>query len=245
MSEEDELQIQLRENLTSLEQRIRAACTRAGRLRSDVQLVAVTKSVSLSVAMALHRCGQRHLGENRPQQLVERARAMQEKGASSQTLEAPHWHLIGQLQSNKIRSVLPWTTMIHSVDSFRQLQRISRVAEELSFCPRVLLQVNISGEASKSGFDPNVIRSEWRNLLRVSHVELAGLMTMAPLTEEEADIRHSFRGLRELRDELREMTPEWPGTELSMGMSHDFEIAIEEGATLVRIGSLLFAGCGA
>lgn len=225
------IESRLRENFAQLAMKREAACKRSGRDPRHVQLVAVTKSVPLSVVTILRKIGLTHFGENRPQQLIERAQAL---------ADPIDWHLIGPLQRNKVRAVLPYARWIHSVASQQLLERMGRVAGELNLCPKVLLQVNISGEASKQGFTPDGIRREWPALLQVPNVDITGLMTMAPDTEDEEIIRTTFRGLRHLRDELR--VDQWPLSELSMGMSHDFEIAIEEGATLIRVGSLLFEG---
>ncbi|WP_437227281.1 YggS family pyridoxal phosphate-dependent enzyme [Planctomicrobium sp. SH661] len=236
MNKPDEIKSRLQVNLAQLHSRIAAACAMAGRDATSVQLVAVTKTATVPIIESLIQCGEKHLGENRPQQLIERARSL----VTSSDLQ---WHLIGQLQANKIRSVLPHVTLIHSVDSLKLLQRIGRIASELQLFPRVLLQVNISGEESKSGFSADQLRTQWEELCEVESVQLAGLMTMAPLTEETDVIRQTFRGLRELRDELQANGSNVELRELSMGMSHDFEIAIEEGATLIRVGSLIFEGC--
>jgi len=233
--------IRLRENLQQVQQRMASACLRGERDASTVRLVAVTKSVDMPVIQDLIQCGQCVLGENRPQQLIQRAAILESLTSHPET--ALQWHLIGQLQSNKIRSVLPRAAMIHSIDSVTLLNRISRIAKELGLVPRLLLQVNISGETSKSGFTPNALRDAWEEIQQIEHVELAGFMTMAPLTDEEQSIRQTFRGLRELRDELQCRADRIILKELSMGMSHDFEIAIEEGATLVRVGTSLFEGC--
>lgn len=234
----DALLSRLRDNVQRIHERIRAACARAGRDASEVQLVAVTKSAPMELVALLPDLGLRVFGENRPQQLLSRA------GQLSELCSTPvEWHLIGQLQSNKVRSVLPATCLIHSVDSLGLMQRISRIAGELDLKPSVLIQVNISGEESKSGFEPETLRREWNDLVSLPNVRPIGLMTMAPFTDEEPVIRRTFAGLRQLRQELQQQSPEIPFSELSMGMSHDFEIAIEEGATIVRIGSSLFEGC--
>ncbi|WP_437186317.1 YggS family pyridoxal phosphate-dependent enzyme [Planctomicrobium sp. SH668] len=232
----------IRQNLDSLNQRIEAACTRAHRSVSDVRLIAVTKYASIEHVVTLLMCGHQVLGENRPQQLIERSRHFQQTEVTSNPIE---WHLIGQLQSNKIRSVLPDAAMIHSVESLSQLQRIGRIAGELSLTPNVLLQVNVSGEQTKSGFEPETLRAEWEQLTAVPNIAIQGLMTMAPLTEDSEAIRLTFRGLCELRNELRALGSQVELPELSMGMSHDFEIAIEEGATLIRVGSAVFDGVSA
>jgi PLP dependent protein len=221
-------------NLFQVNADIATACVRSGRLPDDVTLVAVTKYAALPWVCRLVELGVTNLAENRPQQLIER-------------FEALHgdicWHLIGHLQRNKVRPVLPLAVLIHSVDSLRLLERISTVAAELSLTPRVLLEVNISGEGSKDGFSIAELTSQWDALQAVPRVQIAGLMTMAPLANDPETARPMFRSLRLLRDELaRRATLSTKLTELSMGMSSDFQVAIEEGATLVRVGSRLFEG---
>lgn len=245
-----EFAARLKYNLDQVHARIADACHRSGRRPENVTLVAVTKYAPIEFVRALITLGQLDLGENRPQQLIERANQLRDapRKLPGGQITLPNWHLIGQLQRNKVRAVLPVATLIHSVDSRRLLQRIGDVAAELrdsgdNRTPRVLLQVNISGEKSKSGFSVEELTAAWDDLHRIPHVEIAGLMTMAPLTEDDDVIRKTFRGLRLLRDQLQARTPEQDLPELSMGMSHDFEIALEEGATLVRLGSVLFEGC--
>ncbi|MEX0716015.1 MAG: YggS family pyridoxal phosphate-dependent enzyme [Planctomycetaceae bacterium] len=230
------------ENLDRIRDRIAAACARSGRPVSSVRLVAVTKYATLEQVRALFDLGVRDLGESRPQQLLERA---------AQLPPDVRWHLIGHLQRNKARRLLPVTDCIHSVDSFRLLEALERLAEETATAPRVLLQVNVAGEAAKHGFDPEELARGWLEAVRdCRHVRLEGLMTMAPYAEDPEAARPVFRALRELRDRLvsdrefgsdpvaryRESTL----PELSMGMTGDFEPAIEEGATLIRIGGALF-----
>lgn len=234
----DAILSRLRDNVQRVLERIDAASARAGRESRDVRLVAVTKSAPVEWVKLLPELGLTVFGENRPQQLLTRAKQFAE--ACPTPVE---WHLIGQLQSNKVRSVLPEASLIHSVDSLSLAQRINRVAGELGRKSRVLLQVNISGEESKSGFEPDRLREDWGELVSLPHVVPTGLMTMAPFTDDESVIRRTFAGLRDLREELRQGAELETLRELSMGMSHDLEIAIEEGATLVRIGSSLFEGC--
>lgn len=220
------------ENLQAIRQRVAAACARCGRSASEVRLVAVTKYAEPAWVRALLDLGIQDLGESRPQQLVQR---------TAEFSEPIRWHLIGHLQRNKVRPVLPLVAMIHSVDSFRLLKRIEVLAEELQLRPRVLLEVNISGEAAKQGFAPEELYSGWSAVRECRQVRVEGLMTMAPHSEKPEAARPVFRGLRELRDRLAD--DERPLAELSMGMSGDFETAVEEGATLVRIGSGLFEHC--
>lgn len=209
-----------------------AACVRAGRPVDAVRLVAVTKYSSLGAIRALADLGVEDLGENRPQQLLERRDA----------LPAASWHLIGHLQRNKVRAVLGKVALIHSVDSLRLLERIDDIAQEMGLRPDVLLEVNVSGEASKDGIDPDLLQRVVEAIAGRKHVDVRGLMTMAPLSDNAEDARPHFRRLRELRDELARWFSGHSFCDLSMGMSGDFEVAIEEGATLVRVGSSLLAG---
>jgi pyridoxal phosphate enzyme (YggS family) len=221
------------ENLARIREGVAAACQRAGRSASDVLLVAVTKSAQLDWIEALVSLGVRDLGESRPQQLFERA----------ERIATPvQWHLIGHLQRNKARKVLPVAAWLHSIDGLHLATRIDALAGELSHQPRLLLEVNVSGEASKDGFTPEQLAADWAALCRLSHVEIHGLMTMAPLSDDPEHARPTFRSLRELRDRLWAL-PGSPKLEhLSMGMSGDFEVAIEEGATMIRVGTSLFEG---
>ncbi len=227
---------QIAANLADVEERMAAACARAGRERDSVQLIAVTKYAAWEWVEALVELGVRRLGESRPQQLIERS----ERLPADAGVE---WHLIGHLQRNKVRPMLPRVASIHSVDAFKLLDRIELIAGELNFSPRLLLEVNLSGEASKDGFSAKELQTRGEDLLKYSQARITGLMTMAPHTEDESAVRAAFRNLRRLRDELqRQSESRLPLPELSMGMSGDFEIAIEEGATHIRIGSQLFEG---
>jgi pyridoxal phosphate enzyme (YggS family) len=213
--------------------RIEEACRRAGRSPSDVRLIAVTKSAEVGWIKALVEIGVRDLAESRPQQLGERALLFE---------KSVRWHLVGHLQRNKVRKVLSVASWIHSVDTLPLLQRLDAVAGELQLRPRLLLEVNVSGETAKNGFRPNELLAAWPAIAAVSNVEIAGLMTMAPLAESADAARPIFAGLRALREDLAARSPSTALPELSMGMSGDFEAAIEEGATLVRIGTSLFEG---
>ena len=222
------------ENYRAVRERIGAACRRVGRDPASVTLVAVTKYAELAWMRRLVALGAVELGENRPQQLVARAREIP---------DPVHWHLIGHLQRNKVRSVLPVTTLIHSADSLRLLQAIDRIAGELALQPRVLVELNLSGDSAKHGFQIDELRRVWDEALQLEHVRIEGLMTMAAYSPNPEDARPAFRRLRELRDELQSRLGAATRLEhLSMGMTGDFEVAIEEGATLVRIGSALWEG---
>ncbi len=223
----------LQRNLTAVEHRLAAACRRAGRSRSEVTLVAVTKSVSPAIAGLLPALGIRDLAENRPQELTRKAAAMH---------EPVRWHFIGHLQRNKIGLVLPIAELIHSVDSSRLLQAIDSEAGKLGKTIPVFLEANVSGEASKQGFAPAQLVELTPVIYSLRHVAVRGLMTMAPLQDAQA-CRPMFARLRELRDRWRrELASPHELDHLSMGMSNDFEVAVEEGATNVRLGTILFEG---
>lgn len=220
----------LQENLARVEERITAACARARRARSEVTLVAVTKTVEPNVAAVLAECGALNLGESRPQELWRKA-----AGVTGPI----RWHLIGHLQRNKIERTLPLVEWIHSVDSTRLLQALDREAAKQDRRVNVLLEVNASGEAAKHGIAPTDLGAVTPTMHALTHVQVRGLMTMAALQDAEA-CRPTFAMLRELRSRLY---GEFPQIEhLSMGMSNDFEVAIEEGATMVRLGTVLFEG---
>ena len=218
----------LRENLARIEERIVAACGRAGRSRESVTLVAVTKSVTPEVAALLPALGVRDLGENRPQELWRKAEALPEPRFGVR------WHFIGHLQRNKIERTVPLLTCIHSIDSVRLLDALEAHGTPLEG----FLEFNCSGEASKGGFAPDEVETLAQRIAALKHVRITGVMTMAaPLGEEDDPeaARGSFAQLRALGQRLG--VPH-----LSMGMSGDFELAIEEGATHIRIGSTLFEG---
>ncbi len=223
------------DNLARLSDRIAAAAQSAGREPASIRLVAVTKYVDALTAAELLAAGCTDLGESRPQELWHKAAAPE--------LASARWHLVGRLQRNKIRRTLPLVELIHSVDSERLLAAIDELAAELNLAPRVLLEVNCSGEEAKQGFAADDVRRLLPALSGYARVRIAGLMTMAPLEGDASAARAAFAALRTLRDELALQCP--PGValdEMSMGMSGDFEEAIAEGATIVRVGSLLFEG---
>ncbi|MBW3543168.1 MAG: YggS family pyridoxal phosphate-dependent enzyme [Planctomycetes bacterium] len=221
-------------NLAAVRRRMEDACARSGRTLDSVTLVAAVKYAKVDWVRELVSLGQLDLGESRPQQLVERAGLF---------TDPVRWHLIGHLQRNKARKVLSLATCVHSVDTWKLLHRLETLAGEMDLAPRVLLEINVACEAAKHGFDPADVESNWQQALRCRRVQIAGLMTMAPWSDDPEDARPVFRSLRELRDRLVERSAGALALEeLSMGMSHDFEVAIGEGATIIRVGSDLFAG---
>ena len=224
----------LARNLEDVRRRIAAASERAGRSAREILFVAVTKSATVEWMRGLYELGCRDFGESRPQQLVQRA---------AQLPADVRWHLIGHLQRNKAALVWPVASWLHSVDSQRLIDCLTKIARTSMHRPAVLLEVNVSGEAAKDGFAPERLRFAWPELPHTSSLDIQGLMTMAPLSDDPESARTVFRALRMFRDELRGVAGDSAALpQLSMGMSGDFEVAIEEGATIVRVGSRLFEG---
>lgn len=214
----------------SVRRQVADAADACGRRESDVTIVAVTKTVGVAEITAALAAGIRDLGENRVQEF---------QGKFGLFPEA-HWHFVGTLQTNKVKDVVGKACLIHSVDSLRLLSHIERRAAERGVVQPVLLQVNIAHEASKHGFEPADLKDVLEEASHMDSLEVRGLMTMAPFARAE-DVRWVFRALRELRDTLRASAPDGVELEeLSMGMSGDFRVAVEEGATFVRIGRALF-----
>jgi pyridoxal phosphate enzyme (YggS family) len=200
-----------------------------------VTLVAVSKYVDVDAAYALLDAGCHDLGESRPQELWRKADALADADV--------RWHFIGHLQRNKVRRTLSHIALLHACDSLRLLEEVDRIAGESNAMVRALLEVNISGDASKHGFNPEEMPSVMPLLADYSRVQICGLMGMASLEGSLDDARRDFERLRLLRDSLISLLPAGIAfNELSMGMSGDFEAAIEEGATIVRVGSALFEG---
>jgi pyridoxal phosphate enzyme (YggS family) len=228
------------ENLERVRERIAAAAAASGRRADEITLVGVTKYVSAKEAAELAAAGCTDLGESRPQELWSKTASLREVAATFPI----RWHLIGHLQRNKVRRTLPLVTLIHSVDSERLLAAIDEAAFDLdaSAVPvDVLLEVNTSGEAAKHGLAPDAVEPLLAAAPRYARVAIRGLMTMAALEGDETVAARNFASLRELRDRLKSVAPECVVlNELSMGMSGDFEVAIREGATIVRVGSLLW-----
>ena len=217
-------------NLQDVRRRIQQALERSGRHGQSVRLVAVTKTVGVEEARTLLELGQEDLAENR----VKEALAKQE------ALPRARWHLIGHLQTNKVKRALEFFDWIHSVDSLHLAREISKRAERLGREVDVLLEVNTSGEASKYGVTPEELPALAEAVSQLPRIRVRGLMTIAPIVERPEEARPYFVMLRELRDRLVEegVVAELP--HLSMGMTDDFEVAVEEGATMVRIGRAIF-----
>jgi pyridoxal phosphate enzyme (YggS family) len=223
--------------LAEIERRLTAACGRVGRARDEVTLVGVSKTFPAEVVEIGIAAGLRVLGENRVQEAAEKAAQL----AAVTARHGAVWHLIGHLQSNKVRRAVEIFSMIHSVDSDKLAERIDSICGETGRRMAVLLEVNLGGEDSKAGVPPAEALALCERIAGLPHLDLRGLMTVPPFLEDPEAVRPYFRRLRELRDEAQRRGVVGPGfTDLSMGMSHDFEVAIEEGATYVRIGTAIF-----
>jgi len=226
-----ELKTVLSERLEAVRTRIAAAARRAGLEPDDVTLVAVTKSVSTRVAGLLPELGVLDLGESRPQELWRKAEAL--RGVPIR------WHMIGHFQRNKVERTLPLVHLVHSVDSARLLEEIESQARKQGLRPHLLLQINASHEEQKHGFDADELVAFLPRLQKMS-VKVVGLMGMAALSPDPEQARPAFRALKTVLE--RHRGEHSPLAQLSMGMSGDYEVGIEEGATLVRVGSTLFEG---
>jgi len=236
-------------NLATVRNRIADAALRAGRSPDEVNLVAVTKTHPPQTIVAAWEAGQRHFGENRPEEgeaKIPQALQMMGDPADAQ----PVWHMIGHIQSRKARLVVSFFDVVHSLDRLKVARRLSAYAVEAGHQIPVLLECNVSGEASKSGYaavgwdhDAGVrarLLDEVRCVVDLPGLRVEGLMTMAPITEDAEDVRPVFASLRGLRDWLRGAFPQLALPDLSMGMTSDYQVAVEEGATLVRVGRAIF-----
>ena len=217
-------------NLERVREQIASAAANAGRSADDVELVAITKTHPAEKVREAIQAGQTLFGESRVQEAHAKI---------PELLSNIRWHFVGHLQKNKVRQALPLFQMLHSVDSLALAQDINRIAQEQGLYPRVLLEVNVAGEGSKFGFEPNRLPEQMETLLALPRLSIEGLMCIPPLAVESENSRRFFVQVRELRDSLeKEFNVKLP--RLSMGMTQDFSIGIEEGATLVRVGTAIF-----
>jgi pyridoxal phosphate enzyme, YggS family len=220
------------ENLKAVRQRISMSCERSGRPVDAVKLVCVTKEASIPEIEEVLALGVKDIGENRVQDALVKYKAI--GGGLA-------WHMIGHLQTNKVRDAVGISSLIHSVDSLRLAEAIDREAKRAGKIQDVLIQVNVSGEESKFGISRDEVRPFFEKAASYNNVNIAGLMTIAPEAGDPEDARPHFRALRELRDQLNEIQDtRYKIQILSMGMTNDFEVAIEEGSTMVRIGRAIF-----
>lgn len=223
------------DNVARIRESIADAAERSGRRPEAVSLIAVTKYVGIEEIDALVAAGCTEMGENRPQQFWAKAEQLQGRPI--------HWHMIGHLQRNKARRSLPYVTLLHAGDSLRLLEAVDRLSQEAGRVTDVLVEVNVSGDVAKHGFAPDEVEPLLPKLAELNSLRIRGLMAMASWGGSLDEARLDFIRLRKLRDKLAaSCPPEISLAELSMGMSGDFEVAVEEGATMVRIGSALFEG---
>lgn len=222
----------LSENLKEVEERIRRACVRSGRNRNDVTLIAVSKTKPAEVLQEAYDLGIRTFGENKVQELTEKYDLLPGD---------IQWHMIGHLQRNKVKYIIDKTELIHSVDSLRLAETIEKEAEKHDMICDVLIEVNVAGEESKYGVDPEELNNLIMEISRFRHVRVRGLMTIAPFVENPEENRPIFACLRKLSVDIASKNIDnITMSVLSMGMTNDYEIAIEEGATMVRVGTGIF-----
>jgi len=215
-------------NLQIIKEKIAKACEKVGRDSQDVTIIAVTKYVTIARAQEALRAGVIHLGENRDQELLKKYEVLGNQ---------PVWHFIGTLQTRKVKKIIDKVDFIHSLDRLSLAEEIDKRANRKISC---FVQVNVSGEESKHGLPPEEVVPFIQQLAMYANVEIVGLMTMAPFVKDEQILRNCFRSLKQLQNDIQNLKlPYAPCTELSMGMSNDYEIAVEEGATFVRIGTSL------
>ena len=227
------------DNLARVRAQIAAAAGRAGRPAADVTLVAVTKTRSPDEIRAAHVAGVRHFGENRVGEMAEKRPLLALEGAT--------WHMVGHLQRRKAQQAVELFDIVHSVDSVRLARRLDALAAERERALPVLIEVNVSGEESKYGFrlaEREALDAAAAEIVGLPHLRVEGLMTVAFIAADPEEVRPVFARLRELRDELRARYPESDWRQLSMGMTDDYAVAIEEGATMVRVGRAIFGPRG-
>ena len=223
--------MRIADNIVHVCQRIAEAAERAGREPSDVTLVAVSKGFGIETIKQAATAGLTVFGENRVQEAAEKISVL------PSSLE---WHMLGHVQSNKAKQAVALFDRIHSVDNIRLANALARHAEDQNRCTPILIQVNVTGKESQFGFPPTDVPAVARSIAACTGLRIDGLMAIASFTEDEATLRAEFRTLRQLREELESIVPDHPCQELSMGMTNDYPIAIEEGATIVRVGRALF-----
>lgn len=222
----------IKENIEEVKRQIEEACARGNRKKEEVTLIAVSKTKPLEDLAAAYEAGCRDFGENKVQEILEKAPDMPSDA---------RFHMIGHLQRNKVRQVLPHVVMIHSVDSVRLAEQIQQEAEKLGKTIDVLLEVNVAKEESKFGFYPEEIMEAAEQISRFSHVRIQGLMTIAPFVEEAEENREVFQKLYQLSVDIKKKNIDNVNMcVLSMGMTGDYQVAIEEGASMIRVGTGIF-----
>lgn len=220
------------DNLSEVRRRIEAACRRSGRDVSEVTLIAVSKTKPLEDLMEAYQAGARDFGENKVQEILDKAPAMPEDA---------RFHMIGHLQRNKVKQVLPYAVLIHSVDSVRLAEQIEQEAAKENRSVDILLEVNVAGEESKFGFAPGEVMDAIDRICAFSHIHIRGLMTIAPFVDDPEENRPIFKKLYQLSVDIKKKNIDnVTMSVLSMGMTGDYQVAVEEGATMIRVGTGIF-----
>jgi len=226
------IDLNIKENLDNIYSKIQAAAEKSGRTADDIKLIAVTKTVDVDRIRDVYNCGILDMGENKVQELLEKYDKLD---------QSCRWHLIGHLQTNKVKYIIDKVEMIHSVDSIPLVKEIDARASKLGRKMDILLQVNVSGEESKFGINPDEVHDYVESISKFGNISLRGMMTIAPYAQDPQDIRPVFRKLYNIYIDIKKEKIDNVSMDyLSMGMSNDFEIAIEEGANIVRIGTGIF-----
>lgn len=220
----------IKDNYSRLKRNIKESCDRAGRDPEKIRLIAVSKTFPASDIDALYKLGHKDFGENKVQELSEKNEQL--------TRDDIYWHLIGHLQTNKVKYIIDYISLIHSVDSIKLADEIQRRASNSSKMIDILVQVNTSGEESKFGVEPDTAGKLCNEIRKLENIRLKGLMTIGKFTDDENEIRQNFRVLKNLYDDLRQVNNQFEF--LSMGMTSDYTIAIEEGSNMLRVGSAIF-----
>ena len=220
----------IKDNYSRLKRNIKESCDRAGRDPEKIRLIAVSKTFPASDIDALYKLGHKDFGENKVQELSEKNEQL--------TRDDIYWHLIGHLQTNKVKYIIDYISLIHSVDSIKLADEIQRRASNSSKMIDILVQVNTSGEESKFGVEPDAAGKLCNEIRKLENIRLKGLMTIGKFTDDENEIRQNFRVLKNLYDDLRQVNNQFEF--LSMGMTSDYTIAIEEGSNMLRVGSAIF-----
>ena len=220
------------ESLKEVEKKVEEACKRAGRERSEVTLIAVSKTKPVEMLQEVYDTGVRDFGENKVQEMMDKYEVMPKD---------IHWHMIGHLQRNKVKYIVGNVTMIHSVDSLRLAEEISKESVKKDVCTEILIEVNVAGEENKFGFTPENVFPELEKMAALPNVKIRGLMTSAPFVENPEENRKYFRQLKQLSVDINAKNIDniYMDT-LSMGMTNDYVVAVEEGATMVRVGTAIF-----
>ena len=224
----------INENVSNIRARIARAALKAGRRPEDITLIGVTKTIDIPRIGELLDCGVNALGENRVQELLQKYDSFTDRAVP------PSWHLIGHLQTNKVKYIVDKVTMIHSVDSIKLAEEINRRAKNIDRRIDILIEVNAGGEESKFGIEPKDVDKFSGEIVKFTNIRLKGLMTVAPFVEKGEENREIFQKMRHLVIDIAGKMGNNEKTEISMGMTNDYEVAIEEGATMIRVGTALF-----